>query len=132
MKINHIMKNKLLYCDIWFVFQTNCKISNSVTFKDKILSFLCSTIVYKFQSGGCNATYYGKTKPHFKSKMCDDSGIKEHLLFCNHAPYFEDFSILTTNNNNFKVMLMESLQINGNHPPLDENKLSLPLECFDS
>ena len=24
----------------------------------------------------------------------DDSGIKEHLLFCSHTPDFEDFSIL--------------------------------------
>ena len=42
----------------------------------------------------------------------DDSAIKEHLLFCNHTPDFEDFSILATNNNNnFKVTLMESLLI---------------------
>ena len=61
---------------------------------------------------------------HFKVRMCerleifaltgqrvkgdDDSAIKEHLLFCNHAPDFEGFSIPTTNNNHFKVTLMES------------------------
>ena len=49
----------------------------------------------------------------------DDSAIKEHLLFCNHTPDFEDFSILATNNNDFKV-------------PLNKNKQSLPLELFDS
>ena len=27
-------------------------------------------------------------------KVDDDSAIKEHLLFCNHAPDFEDFSFL--------------------------------------
>ena len=67
---------------------------------------------------------------HFKVTMCehleisaltgksakgaDDSAIKdikEHLLFSNHTPDFEDFSILATNNNDFKVMLMESLLI---------------------
>ena len=47
----------------------------------------------------------------------DDSTIKKHLLFCNHTPDFEYFSILTTNNNNFKVTLMESLLINRDHPP---------------
>ena len=30
----------------------------------------------------------------------------------NHAPDFEDFSILSTNNNDFQVTLMESLLIN--------------------
>ena len=47
-----------------------------------------------------------------------DSAIKEHLLFCNHAPDFEDLSILTTNNNDSKLTLMESLVINRAHPPL--------------
>ena len=32
----------------------------------------------------------------------DDSAIKEYLLFCNHAPDFEDFSILATNNNDLR------------------------------
>ena len=48
----------------------------------------------------------------------DDPAIKEHLLFCNHSPYFEDLSILTTNNNNSKVTLMESLLINRDHSSL--------------
>ena len=107
-----------------------------------------SGIVYKFQCGSCNATYYGKTKRHFKVRMCeqlgisaltgkrvkgdDDSAIKEHLLFCNHTPDFEDFSILATNNNDSKVTLMESLLINRDHPHLNKNKQSLPLELFDS
>ena len=29
----------------------------------------------------------------------DDSVINKRLSFCNHTPDFEDFSILTTNNN---------------------------------
>ena len=46
----------------------------------------------------------------------DNSIIKEHLLFGNHATDFEDFSILATNNNDFKVTLIESLLINRDHP----------------
>ena len=62
----------------------------------------------------------------------NDSTIKEHLSFCNHATGFEDFSILATNYNEFKVTLMESFLINKNHPALNKNKQSLPLELFDS
>ena len=62
----------------------------------------------------------------------DDSAIKEHLSFCNHTPDFEDFSILATSNNDFKVMLMESLLISRDQPPLNKNKQSLPFELFDS
>ena len=147
-RIYRIMKNKLPYRHIRFAFQTKCKISNFFKFKDKIPSFLRSSIVYKFQCGSCNATYDGKTKHHFKVRMCehlgisaltgkrvtgdDDSAIEEHLLFCNRTPDFEDFSILATNNNDFKVTLMESLLTKRDHPPLNKNKQSLPLELFDS
>ena len=63
----------------------------------------------------------------------DDSVIKENLLFFNHVPDFEDSSVLTTNNNNFKFTLMESLLTSRDHPPLNKNKLlPLPLELFDS
>ena len=102
----------------------------------------------QIQCGGCNATYYDKTKCHFKVRIRehsgistltekrvkdgDDSAIKEHLLFCSHAPDFEDFSILATKNNDFKVLLMESLLVNKDHPSLNKNKQSLPLELFDS
>ena len=113
------MKNKLSYCNIRFVFQIKCKISNFFTFKNKIPSFLRSGIVYEFQCGSCNVAYYGKTKRHFKVRMCkhlkisaltrervkgdDNSAIKEHLLFYNHTPDFEDFSILETNSNDILI-----------------------------
>ena len=38
----------------------------------------------------------------------NNSAIKEHL-FCNHSSGFDDFSILASNNNDFKVTVMESL-----------------------
>ena len=56
----------------------------------------------------------------------NDSGIKEHLSFCNHTPDIEDF------NDDFKVTLMESLLIDRVHPPLNKKKQSLPLELFDN
>ena len=60
----------------------------------------------------------------------DDSALKEHLLFCNYARNFEDFSILATNNNDRNVTSMGSLLINWDHPLLNKNKQSLPLEFF--
>ena len=63
--------------------------------------------------------------------MDNDSAIKEHHLFCNYSSGFDDFSILASNNNDFKVTLMESLLINRDHPPLSKNRHSLPLELFD-
>ena len=102
------------------------------------------TLFTKFQCGSCNATYYGKTKHHFKARIYqhlgisvltgkvvkgdDDYVIKEHFLFCDHTPDFVDISILATN----KVTLRESLPINRDHPSLNKNKHSLPLQLCDS
>ena len=139
-RINLVMKNKLPHCNFQIVFQTKCKLINFFIFKDKIPVFLHSGIVYKFKCSGCNATYYGKTKRHFKVRMCEhhevsaltrkrvkgdnDCAIKEHL-FCNHSSGFDDFSILASNNNGLKVTLMASLLINRDHPPLNKNRHSL-------
>ena len=141
------MRNKLPHCNLRIVFQTKCKFINFFTPKEKIPVFLRSGIVHKFKCGGCNATYYGKTKRNFKVRMCEhfgvspltgkrvegdnNSAIKEHHLFCNHSSCFDDFSILATNNNDFKVTLMESLLINRGHPPLNKNRHFLPLELSD-
>ena len=94
-RMNRVMKNKLPYYNVRFVFQTKCKISDFFTFKDKIPSFLHSGYLFV-------ATYYGKTERHFNVRMCehlgisaltgkrvkgdDDSAIKEHRSFCNHTP----------------------------------------------
>ena len=118
-RINRIMKNKFPYCNVQFALQTKYKISNFFTFKDKIPSVLSSGIVYKFECGIYNVTYSGKTKRHFKVRMCehlricalnekrvkrdDYSGIKEHLSFCNHAFDFEDLSILLPTTTTFKL-----------------------------
>ena len=130
------MKNKFPYCNVRFAFQTKCKISNFLHLKKK---FHCSYVL-ALQLPSCNATYQGKTKRHFKVKMCkhlgisglngkrvkgdDDSAIKENFLFCNHTPDFENVSILSTKNNDFKVTSMESLLTNRDHPPLNKNKQS--------
>ena len=54
--------------------------------------------------------------------------IKEHLLFCNHSPDFEDFSVLTATK--YEVTLMETLLMNRDQPFLKNNKQSLPLELL--
>ena len=96
---------ELPHCNFRIPLQSKCKLINFFTFKDKIPIFLRS--VYKFKCCGCNATYYGKTKRHFKVRMWEhldvsaltgksvkgdkDSAVKEHHLFCNHSSVFDDF-----------------------------------------
>ena len=96
--------------------------------KDKIPSFIHnSNVLLLFTNFSVVAAVLPITGKIVKGG--DDSAINEHLIFCNHAADFEDFSILATNNNNFKVALMESLLIliNRDLPPLNKNNQSLPL-----
>ena len=104
-------------------------------------------MVLSFAIIGSIAATALKFKRHFKIRMCEhlgvsaltgkrvkgnnDSAIKERHLFCNYSSGFDDFCILASNNNDFKVTLMESLLINRDHPPWNKNRHSLPLELFD-
>ena len=72
---------------------------------------LVSCVVYKFQCGRCNASYYGETDRHFKLRSGEHiaispltfkyvkpsvkSSTRDHLLFCNHDPSFDYSNILT-------------------------------------
>ena len=69
------MKNKLPHCNFRIAFQTKCTLINFFVFKERTPVFLHSGIVYEFQWGGCNATYYGKTKRHFKVRMSEHLGF---------------------------------------------------------
>ena len=109
---------------------------------------LLSGLVYKYKCDDCNATYYGKTKRHFKVRICEHLGIlrltgkkvkidnnkltaiKEHLLCCNYSPSFEDFSISTREGNDFKLKIIESLLITRDHSVLNKVDSSLPLELL--
>ena len=93
----------LLDCNIRLVFQAKQNISNFFTFKDRIPSFVRSGIVYKFQCGGCYATYYDKTKGHFKVRMfehlrisarlCIKPGIQERGTECGERGKWGEFYI---------------------------------------
>ena len=109
---------------------------------------LLSGLVYKYKCGGCNATYYGKTKHHFKVWICEHLGIshltgkkvkidnnklmafQEHLLCCNCSLSYENFSILTRKSNYFKLKIMESPLIACDKPCLNKADSSLHLELF--
>ena len=131
-RINRVTKDKTPHCNFWIVFETKCKLIIFFAFRDKIPVFIRSVIVNKFKHDDRIATYHGKTKCHFKVRMWEhfevsaftikkvigdnDSAIKGQNLFCNHISGFNDFSILASNNNDFKFTLMESLLIDRDYP----------------
>ena len=58
------------------------------------------------------------------------SAVLAHRHECYHSPSFDIFSILTSDSNDFKLTLKESLLINRDKPPLNRTIKSLPLEIL--
>ena len=74
-RINHVINKKLPHYNFRIASQTKCKVISFFEFKKRINVFLHSDIVYKFKCSGFNATYYGKTEPQFKVRMCENLGV---------------------------------------------------------
>ena len=135
-------------CNLKIVFTSLVRVKSFFTFKDKLPTMLLSGLIYKYKCGVCNATYYGKTKRHFKVRICEHLGvphltgkkvkidnnkltaIQEHLLCCNYSPSFDDFSTFTRESNDFKLKIIESLLIACDKPVLNKADSSLLLEVF--
>ena len=70
--------DKLTSCNLKIVFTLPVRVKSFFTFKDKLPKMLLSGLVYQYRCGGCNATYYGKTKRFFKVRICEHLGMS-HL-----------------------------------------------------
>ena len=68
------------------------------------------------------------TKKQVKPK---NSSVFGQLLCCNHSPSYDDFSIVTRENERFFLELKENLLIMGDQPSLNRNITSVPLYLFN-
>ena len=103
---------------------------------------ISSHLVYKFKCNCCNATYYGQSERHFlfrasehlgmtaltgkRVKKPKKSAISDHILLNGHDVSFEDFKIHLTENNRFKLHLIESLLIKRANQNLIKAFIAIP------
>ena len=146
-KFQKVLKKTLRCSKIQIVFKSQINLLNVFRFKYRLPYDLISCVVYNFQSGRCKASYYGETDRHFKVrsgghigispltfkkvKPSAESSIRDHLLFCNHDPSFDDFTILAHGANKFLLEIKESLLIKSDKPILNKNISFAPLFLFD-
>ena len=105
-----------------------------------------SHIVYKFSCVNCIATYNGKTERHLnvrsiehirishlagKRVECKSSPVSDYLLLHSHGSNFNDPTILSRDNNVFKLLLRDSILISRDSPVLNNSTASIPLLLFD-
>ena len=125
-KLKKSSKNILNCCKLQIVFKNKTRLGNNFHFKDQIPKDLTSGVVYKFQCGLCNESYYGECMRHLNVRIGEHIGISpltrkqvkpknssvaDHLLLCNHSASYDDFSILTRENKTFLLELKEILLI---------------------
>ena len=141
------IQSNLKYCNLKVVFQSPCKLRNLFQFKDTLDKKIRSDLVYRYTCSNCNVTYYGKTYRHFftraaehmgisnltekRLKSVKESAISDHLLQCDCAINFEDFDVLASDTNNFRLLIKESLLIKRDKPVLNRTTKSFPLKLFD-
>ena len=146
-KLRKSLKGILNCSKLQIVFKSQNKFVKAFRFKDRIPKELTSGVVYKFQCGLCNESYYGGCVRHLNVRIGEHIGISpltkkedkpkvsavsDHLLFCNHFPSFKMFRVLTRKNKKFLLKLKESLLIMRDKPSLNRNIRIAPLYLFDT
>ena len=146
-KLRKSLKGIYNCCILQIVFKSQNKLAKSFPSKDRIPKELTSGVVYKFQCGLCNESYYAECVRHLNVRIGEHIGISpltrkkvkpkssavsDYLLLCNHSPSFENFSVLTKENKKFLLELKENLLIMRDKPSLNRNIRSAPLHLFDN
>ena len=146
-KLEQAVKGVLICCKLEIAFTCQTKLSNSFRFKDPIPKDLIPGVVYKFQCGLYNVSYYGESIRHLelrsgehigvsplagkKVKLIKNSAVRDRLLHCNYLQFLDNFSILAHENKTFLLKIKKSLLIMRDKQSLKKSISSAPLYLFD-
>ena len=104
-KLKKSLKHILNCYKLQIVVKNKTRLGNNFHFKDQIPKDLTSGVVYKFQCGLCNESYYGECMRHLNVRIGEhigispltrkqvkpkNSSIANHLLLCNHLASYDD------------------------------------------
>ena len=131
-RLRQTLEIDLPYCKLKIIFRSKCRLNTLSRFKDPLEKKILSGIIYRYTCSNFKVTYHRKTFSHFYTRVTEQmeisnltgkclknvkkSAISDHLLQCNCAINFDDFSILATDCNKFKLLLRECLLIKRDKP----------------
>ena len=146
-RFRRTVERNLPFCKLKIIFRSKCRLNTFFRFKDSIEKKIHSGIIYRYTCSNGKVTYYGKSFRQFYTRAAEHMGISkltgkrlkivmqsaisDHLLQCNCTINFDDFDILATESNKFKLLVRESLLIKRDKPILNRTIKSFPLELFD-
>ena len=151
-RISSLASNYLVDTKVEIIWNSQRKLRNLFSFKDRLPVHLRSKILYRFTCNGCNSIYLGKTKRHFLVRAYEHLGLSvrtgnkftynptndnntsilTHLnqsTNCNGS--LDNFKIIGRANNDFFLRIKESLLIKKFKPALNQSGKSIPLYLFD-
>ena len=146
-KLKKIIRINFTTLDVRTVFVNSYSIGSFFKFKDKIPLSLCSSVVYNYTCGGCNASYIGKTSRNLSIRISEhrglsyrtgrmltrpmNSSIREHSHEHDHVIKTENFQVLDTSNFDSDLTILESLWIWKKKPTLNDYSVSTKLDILD-
>ena len=125
-KLRKSLRSSLNCCKLQIVYKSQNRLANAFRLQDCIPKELTSGVVYKFQCGLCNESYYGEYVRHLNVRVGEHirispltkkkvkprgSAVSDHLLLCNHSPSSKINSVLTKENRKLVLELKKSLLI---------------------
>ena len=143
--LRKLFQKNFPHLNIRIIFKTGPALRNWFTVKERLPKLMRSNIVYKYQCGSCSATYYGETTRHFTVRIHEHLGksfrtnkpisvtpsaVLQHIRQTGHTSTVDNFSIISSANNNFELLLKESLLIHRDRPSLNNQVSSVPLSLF--
>ena len=146
-RLRRTIEKNISFCKLNVVFRSTCRLGNLFKFKDSLEKKILSEIVYRYTCSNCKVIYYGKTFRYFFTRASEHMGtlnltvkriknakelaMSDYLLQCDSPINFDDFDILASNSNYFKLLTKESLLIKRDKPVLNRTTKSLLLDLFD-
>jgi len=138
-------------CKLQVIFNSNNRLRNFFSFKDKIPLSVRSHVLYRYTCDGCKAIYIGKTRRHYGVRVFEHLGISlrtgatytfnnnngNNTAILNHINRTkckgrqENFRIIGSSNTDILLCIKETLLIHQSKPRLNTNERSTPIYLFE-
>ena len=151
MSSNNLIATHLPQVKLLVIFNSNNRLRNFFSFKDKIPISVRSHILYRYTCDGCNAVYIGKTRRHYKVRIFEHLGLSlaTGKKFTYNPQNVNNSAILSHvnckkcigNEENFKIIgcartdtllcIKETLLLHKNKPKINTNDGSAATYLFE-
>ena len=138
-------------CKLQVIFNSNNRLRNFFSFKDKIPLSVRSQVLYRYTCDCCKAIYIGKTRRHYGVRVLEHLGISlatgvnytfnpnnnNNTAILNHINNTscrgkeENFRIIGSAKTDQLLCIKETLLIHKNKPNINTNERSTPIYLFE-